>query len=172
MTGSPVPRDSIRTLWQNLKQSPPAAWSSFWRHPTTESARGRSGAMVQSVFLHVHAVRTHRFSLRPTFTVGLGIATLTFFVLLSVTGLFLMIYYNPSTRYAFETTKDIHYVVAAGRSVRNIHRWAAHLMVVAVFLHMARVFYTGAYRAPREFNWLIGLALLVLTLRDSRWMRS
>jgi quinol-cytochrome oxidoreductase complex cytochrome b subunit len=75
-----------------------------------------------------------------------------------------MVYYNPSTRQAFQTTKDVHYVVAAGRSVRNIHRWAGHLMVIAVFLHMARVFYTGSYRAPREFNWLIGLGLLVLTL--------
>ena len=48
--------------------------------------------------------------------------------------------------------------------MRNIHRWAANVMVVTVILHMARVFYTAAYRRPREFNWLIGLALLVTTL--------
>ena len=117
--------------------------------------------MVQSLLLHIHSARVHRFSLKVSFTAGLGVATLALFILLVVTGLFLMIYYNPSTRHAFETTKDIHYVVPAGRALRNIHRWAAHLMVVAVFLHMARVFYTGSYRAPREFNWLIGLILLV-----------
>ena len=157
-------RDTLRTLWRNLGQAPRLIWRSFWRHPATESSRGRSAAMVQSMFLHIHSARTHRFSLKPKFTAGLGVATLAMFLLLLVTGVFLMIYYNPSTRHAFETTKDIHYVVAGGRSVRNIHRRAAHLMVVAVFLHMARVFYAGAYRAPREFNWLIGLALLVLTL--------
>jgi len=48
--------------------------------------------------------------------------------------------------------------------VRNMHRWAAHLMVLSVFLHMSRVFYHGAYKAPREFNWVIGVILLTLTL--------
>ena len=157
-------RDSLRTLGENFIAAPGTAWRSFWRHPSTASRRGRSGAVLQSLFLHVHSVRVRRYSLKPTFTFGLGIATLGFFVLLLVTGLFLMVYYNPSTRHAYETTKDIHYVVAAGRSTRNLHRWAAHLMVVAVFLHMARAFYTAAYRPPREFNWLVGLALLVLTL--------
>jgi quinol-cytochrome oxidoreductase complex cytochrome b subunit len=164
MRGTPAPSDSLSTLWDNLRHAPFMAWRSYWRRPATASARGRSGAVVQSLFLHIHSARIHRFSLRPGFTAGLGVATLAFFVLLIVTGVFLMIYYNPSTHQAFQTTKDIHYVVAAGRSVRNVHRWAAHLMVIAVFLHMARVFYTGAYRRPREFNWLIGLALLVLTL--------
>jgi quinol-cytochrome oxidoreductase complex cytochrome b subunit len=157
-------RDTLSTLWRNLQGAPRLIWSTFWRHPATSSSRGRSGAIVQNLFLHIHSVRIHRFSLKATFTAGLGIATLALFLILIVTGVFLMIYYNPSTRHAFETTKDIHYVVAAGRSVRNIHRWAAHLMVVAAFLHMARVFYTGAYRRPREFNWLVGLGLLVLTL--------
>lgn len=157
-------RDTLRTFGSSLRGAPRLMWRSFWRHPATESSRGRSAAMVQSLFLHVHSTKVHRFSLKASFTAGLGVATLALFVLLAVTGVFLMIYYNPSTRHAFETTKDIHYVVPAGRSVRNIHRWAAHLMVVAVFLHMARVFYTASYRAPREFNWLIGLMLLVLTL--------
>jgi quinol-cytochrome oxidoreductase complex cytochrome b subunit len=164
MLQSSTSPDTLKTLWDNLRRSPVLVWHSLWRHPRTASARGRSGAMVQSLFLHIHSTRVHRYSLKPSFTAGLGIATLAFFALLTVTGLFLMIYYNPSTRQAFQTTKDIHYVVAAGRSVRNVHRWAAHLMVVAVFLHMARVFYTGSYRAPREFNWLVGLGLLVLTL--------
>ena len=60
--------------------------------------------------------------------------------------------------------KDIHFVVPTGRFIRNIHRWSANVMVVAVFLHMARVFYTAAYRKPREFNWIIGMLLLAVTL--------
>jgi hypothetical protein len=57
--------------------------------------------------------------------------------------------------------KDIHFVVPTGRFMRNIHRWAANVMAVTVILHMARVFYTAAYRSPREFNWVIGMACRV-----------
>jgi len=76
----------------------------------------------------------------------------------------LMFYYKPYPEAAYNSIKDIHFVVPTGRFIRNIHRWAANLMVVGVILHMARVFYTGAYRAPREFNWLIGMGLFVVTL--------
>jgi len=59
---------------------------------------------------------------------------------------------------------EIQTSVAFGQFVRNIHRWAAHLMVIVVFVHMLRVFYAGAYRAPRQFNWMVGVGLLLLTL--------
>jgi ubiquinol-cytochrome c reductase cytochrome b subunit len=86
-----------------------------------------------------------------------------FFITL-VTGIMVMFYYKPYPEAAYESMKDIHFVVPTGRLIRNIHRWAANVMVVAVILHMARAFYTAAYRKPREFNWLIGMALLVTTL--------
>jgi quinol-cytochrome oxidoreductase complex cytochrome b subunit len=130
--------------------------------PTTD--RSRSTFVFDNVFLHVHAVRTHRWSLRWTTTMGLGVAAAAAFLILLVTGVLLMFYYKPYPDIAYESIKDIHFVVPTGRFIRNIHRWTANLMVVAVFLHMARVFYTGAYRTPREFNWLIGMGLLVLTL--------
>ena len=60
--------------------------------------------------------------------------------------------------------KDLEFVVSAGLVLRNMHRWAAHLMVMFVALHLCRVFYTGAYKPPREFNWEIGVALFLLTL--------
>jgi quinol-cytochrome oxidoreductase complex cytochrome b subunit len=60
--------------------------------------------------------------------------------------------------------KDLEYVVSFGVVLRNVHRWSAHAMVIFVFLHMCRVFYTGSYKAPREFNWVIGVCLLLLTL--------
>ena len=110
-------------------------------------------------------VRTHRWSLRWSTTWGLGIAA----VLLLLrsrrsTGVLLMFYYKPYPDVAYLSIKDIHFVVPTGRFIRNIHRWSANMMVVIVLLHMARVFYTASYRAPREFNWLIGMGLLVVTL--------
>jgi quinol-cytochrome oxidoreductase complex cytochrome b subunit len=65
---------------------------------------------------------------------------------------------------AYGSIKDIHFAVPGGRLMRNVHRWAAHGMVLAVLLHMARVFFTGSYRQPRQFNWMIGMALFALTL--------
>jgi quinol-cytochrome oxidoreductase complex cytochrome b subunit len=75
-----------------------------------------------------------------------------------------MVYYKPSTDLAYQSIKDIHFTVSTGRFIRNIHRWSAQLMVLVVLLHMARVFFTASYKKPREFNWLVGLALLVITL--------
>jgi quinol-cytochrome oxidoreductase complex cytochrome b subunit len=59
---------------------------------------------------------------------------------------------------------DLRFVVSAGVFLRNLHRWSAHAMVLLVFAHMFKVFYRGAYRPPREFNWVIGVVLLLLTL--------
>jgi quinol-cytochrome oxidoreductase complex cytochrome b subunit len=64
----------------------------------------------------------------------------------------------------YSDMQRIHTQVSFGLLVRNLHRWGAHLMVISVFLHMARVFYTGAYKPPREFNWIVGVILLLLTL--------
>jgi quinol-cytochrome oxidoreductase complex cytochrome b subunit len=130
--------------------------------PNTD--RSRSSFVFGNVFLHLHPVRTHRWSLRWSTTWGLGIAALAAFGVTLVTGVLLMFYYKPHPAAAYDSIKDIVYVVPTGRFIRNIHRWAANLMVVVVLLHMARVFYTAAYRAPREFNWLVGMLLLVLTL--------
>jgi len=90
-------------------------------------------------------------------------AASAFFITLG-TGILLMFYYKPYPDVAYASIKDIHFVVPTGQFIRNLHRWAAQLMVVAVLLHMARVFYTAAYRAPREYNWVMGLGLLVVTL--------
>lgn len=130
--------------------------------PTTD--RARSSFVFGNVFLHLHAVRTHRWSLRWTTTMGLGIAAGSAFLITLITGVLLMFYYKPYPVVAYESIKDIHYVVPTGRFIRNIHRWAANVMVIAVLVHMVRVFYTAAYRKPREFNWLIGMGLLAVTL--------
>ncbi|MCL6480836.1 MAG: cytochrome b N-terminal domain-containing protein [Firmicutes bacterium] len=149
---------NLRQLPRNLKD----AWFRLGRVPGSE--REESQATFHNLFLHLHSVRVHRRTLSPSLTLGLGLIATFSFVVLVITGLLLMIYYKPSTALAYPSMKDIHYVVATGRFIRNLHRWAAHIMVIAVFAHMARVFFTASYKRPREFNWLVGLGLLVLTL--------
>ena len=94
----------------------------------------------------------------------LGSATLFAFVAQAVTGVFLAMYYVPSANEAYESVDHITNEVFLGELVRGMHRWGATVMVVLVFLHMGRTFFFGAYKYPRELNWVIGVVLLVLTM--------
>ena len=154
----------LHEFWANLRAAPRRFIDTAFRSGKPTTDRSRSSFVFGNVFLHLHSARAHRWSLRWTTTAGLGIATLAAFLLTLVTGVLLMFYYKPYPDVAYISLKDIHFIVPTGRFVRNIHRWAANLMVVTVILHMARAFYTAAYRHPREFNWLVGMALLVTTL--------
>ena len=151
-------RHNLKALPRTFKD----AWFRLGKEP--ESEREESQATFHNFFLHIHSVRVHVRTLAPTLTFGLGLIATSSLILLTITGILLMVYYKPSSALAYQSIKDIHFTVATGRFIRNIHRWSAQAMVAAVFLHMARVFYTGSYKKPREFNWLVGLALLVLTL--------
>jgi quinol-cytochrome oxidoreductase complex cytochrome b subunit len=157
-------RSALKEFWENLKAAPRRFMNTAFRSGAPKTDRTRSTFVFGNVFLHLHAVRTHRWSLRWATTAGLGIATTAAFLITLITGVLLMFYYKPYPDVAYDSIKDIHFVVPTGRFIRNIHRWAANVMVVAVILHMARAFYTAAYRKPREFNWLIGMGLFVLTL--------
>jgi quinol-cytochrome oxidoreductase complex cytochrome b subunit len=75
-----------------------------------------------------------------------------------------MFYYHPTEAQAYSDMKDLEFTVTAGIFLRNLHRWSAHAMVALVFLHMVRVFFAGAYKTPREFNWVLGVILFVLTI--------
>lgn len=155
----------IKEFLENLKRAPRHIRESMLRNgKMPETDRERSQSTFHNLFFHMQSVRVHRHSLRFAYTFGLGLILTASFVILTVTGILLMVYYKPAADLAYDSVKDIHFVVPAGRFIRNIHRWSAHLMVLAAFLHMARVFYTGSYKRPREFNWLVGLGLLVLTL--------
>jgi quinol-cytochrome oxidoreductase complex cytochrome b subunit len=117
-----------------------------------------------NVFLHLHPTRLHKTHVRITHTYCLGGITFFFFLGLTVTGVMLMFYYVPSSDRAFNDIAALETNVRFGMLMRNLHRWMAHGMVISVFLHMMRVFYTGAYKPPREFNWVVGVVLLVITL--------
>ncbi len=87
-----------------------------------------------------------------------------FFVLESVTGAILMVYYTPSPLVAYGDMQTIISDIPMGRLLRNMHRLGAHVMVAVVFLHMLRTFFTASYKAPRQFIWVTGVLLLLITL--------
>jgi quinol-cytochrome oxidoreductase complex cytochrome b subunit len=145
-----------KRTWQDVS-------SSIVRNGWPTSVRGRSLAIMNSVFLHLHPIRTRPDAIKMTYTFGLGGISFFLFLLLTVTGVLLMFYYIPSVEQAWQTMRDIQALQPFGFLLRNMHRWAAHAMVITVFLHMCRVFYTGSFRAPRQFNWVVGVILLVLT---------
>jgi quinol-cytochrome oxidoreductase complex cytochrome b subunit len=94
----------------------------------------------------------------------LGSATLFAFVVQALTGVFLAMYYTPSATEAYASITHITNDVFLGEFVRGMHKWGATVMIILIFLHMGRTFFFGAYKYPRELNWVIGVILLVLTL--------
>jgi menaquinol-cytochrome c reductase cytochrome b subunit len=94
----------------------------------------------------------------------LGSATLFIFAMQALTGVFLAMYYVPSTTEAYNSITHLTNDVFLGEFVRGLHKWGATLMIILIFLHMARTFVFGAYKYPRELNWVIGVVLLILTL--------
>jgi quinol-cytochrome oxidoreductase complex cytochrome b subunit len=139
-------------------------WRSLIRQPYPTTSRTRALAVMNNVFLHLHPVRVKRHAVRYTYTFCLGGVSFFLFLVLTVTGLYLMFFYIPSVDRAYQDIIAIENSVAFGSLIRNMHRWGAHLMVLTVFLHMMRVFYHGAYKPPREWNWAVGVFLLFCTL--------
>ena len=149
-------RDS--QVWKALFRA-----GSPFRRGYQDNPRNRAMVMVNNVLYHLHPVKVKRHSVRFSYTLCLGGLSFFLFIVLTITGIFLMFYYRPTDPAAWIDVRDLHTSVNLGLLIRNMHRWGAHLMVFSVFLHMARVFYTGAYKPPREFNWIIGVLLLFLT---------
>ncbi len=147
-----------------LLELPGNVWKSIFRNPLPSNDLERSATSFTNFFLHIHPVKVHKNSLRPTYTFGLGLVSFFLFVILIVTGILLMFYYVPSTTQAYDRMLDLRGTVAFGTLLRNMHRWSAHAMVAVVFLHLCRVFLTGSYKKPREFNWVVGVVLFLLTL--------
>lgn len=139
-------------------------WRSIVRHGTAPTRRNRVLLVMENVFLHLHSAKVRRRNLEFRSTYYLGAITLILLAVLVATGLPLMLYYHPSVPQAYDDMKELQFVVSNGTFLRNLHRWSAHAMVFVVFLHLLRVFYHRAFRPPREFNWVVGVVLLLLTL--------
>jgi quinol-cytochrome oxidoreductase complex cytochrome b subunit len=139
-------------------------WRSVFRSGYPNTPRNQMLAVATSVFLHLHPTRIHKTHVKITHTYCLGGLSFFMFLGLTVTGVMLMFYYVPSVDRAYTDIAALETNVRFGMLIRNLHRWMAHAMVLTVLLHMMRVFYMGAYKPPREFNWVVGVILLVLTL--------
>ena len=98
----------------------------------------------------------------------LGSATMFAFLSQAITGVFLAMYYRPDAAGgAYESVRHINDEVFLGEFVHGMHKWGSSVMVILIFLHMARTFFFGAYKYPRELNWIIGVVLLILTMSMS-----
>src|SRR5438094_4519390 len=157
--------DKVREteLWKSMFRP-----GSVFRKGYKDTQRDRALAMMNNVLYHLHPVKVKRHGLKLTYTFCLGGLSFFLFVLLTVTGIYLMFFYRPSAdiggAQAYGDMLAIRNNVFFGDLVRNIHRSSALLMVFTVTLHMIWVSYTGAYKPPREFNWVVGVILLFLTL--------
>jgi quinol-cytochrome oxidoreductase complex cytochrome b subunit len=150
------------SLLDKIRQS--SLWQSIFRQGYPSTDENRALVMFNTFFLHIHPVKVNKHSLKISYTWGLGVITFFLFLVLVVTGAWLMFFYVPSVERAYADMQNLETTVTFGMLMRSMHRWAAHLMVVTVFLHLCRVFFTGGYKHPREFNWVIGVLLWVITL--------
>jgi len=139
-------------------------YKSIFRVKHDDKPRSRALGVLSNVFLHLHPSKINRDAVAYNFTWGMGGITFYLFVVLTFTGALLMFYYHPSKVQAFRDILYLEHDVPFGKLLRNMHRWAAHLMIITVWLHMFRVFLTGSYKKPREFNWAVGVILMLLTM--------
>jgi len=162
MTDTVPSAPAPRGRWARVRES--EAWRSVFRHPPLDTPRGRALQSFSNVFLHVYPVKVPKRVLRLRYSWRLGYIATVLFAILVTTGIYLMFFYTPSVTSAYGDMQKLRTGVGFGQLVRNVHRWSAHLMVLVVVIHLARVFYAGAYKRPRQFNWLLGLGLLAITL--------
>jgi quinol-cytochrome oxidoreductase complex cytochrome b subunit len=155
------PEPFLSRTWDYITET--QLWRSIFRHGMPSTNRNRVLVVMTNVFLHLHPVKIRKSGIRLKFTWCMGGLTFFLFLVETFTGLLLMFYYRPTVAYAYMDIIDLAEQVPLG-IMRELHRWGAHAMVITVWLHMFRVFMTGSYKPPREFNWNIGVILLVLTL--------
>ncbi|HZK52604.1 MAG TPA: cytochrome b N-terminal domain-containing protein [Desulfosporosinus sp.] len=113
---------------------------------------------------HIRPRFVHSTALSVLYTFCLGGLSFLAFVILGVTGLLLMFHYQPGNSTGFSSILTLASVIPYGGVIRNLHYWAGQLMVVTVNLHMIRVVLTHSYKPPKQLNWLVGVALLILIL--------
>ena len=148
-------------FWNWLTET--QVWTSVFRHDRPDTDRNRVLVMLSNIFLHLHPVRIRKSGVKLRYTWCMGGLSFFLFLVLTFTGLLLMFYYRPTLEYAYNDIVGLREHVPLG-IMREMHRWGAHAMVITVWLHMFRVFMTGSYKPPREFNWSVGVIMLVLTL--------
>jgi quinol-cytochrome oxidoreductase complex cytochrome b subunit len=162
MTDDPtIPRAMTQKLRRRI-------WRSIFRGPLVPGDdRERKWVTFNNFVLHFRPVRVPVKTLSYTHTFGLGGMALVLFLLLVGTGVLLMFAYEPAPGDAYESILRLQEATAFGAFVRSVHHWSANLLIVVVVLHMLRVFFTGAFHAPRQFNWVLGLGLLACVVSSN-----
>ncbi len=150
----PRPEDLKQRVWESIQRDelPP------------RDDRGRMRMVMNNLVLHLHPSKVAKPTLKFTYTWGLGGLALLLVMLLSITGVMLLFVYTPSPETAYQDMLNLQTEVWFGQLVRNLHHWSGNLLVIVAFLHLLRIFFTGGFRTPREFNWILGVALLLLVI--------
>lgn len=162
MADTPQNNNPLSRLYKALTDN--FIYKSVFRTGFPDSPLKRLAVMRSSFTMHMLPTKVGIHGLKLGYTWCMGGITFFLFLSLTLTGVILMFYYVPDEHRAYQDMKDLFFMVPYGRVMRNMHRWAAHGMVFSVILHMARVFYTGSYKPPRQLNWVVGVLLLVFTL--------
>ncbi len=154
MSNDPRPDKLTQRVWESIQRDelPP------------RDDRGRMRLVMNNLVLHLHPSKVAKPSLKFTYTWGLGGLALLLIMILSVTGIMLMFVYTPIPETAYHDMLNLQTEIQFGQLIRNLHYWSGNLLVVVVFLHLLRVFLTGGFRTPREFNWVLGIVLFLLVV--------
>ncbi len=156
--GGEEPREgAVRRVWHSVFPGPIV--------PRTE--RERRKTILDFFVLHLRPVRVRRSTLPYTHTFGLGGSSAVLISLMVATGTLMMFAYEPTPERAYESVSALQGAFLFGGLVRNIHHWSANLLVAVAFAHMLRVFFTGGFHGSRQFNWVIGVALLAVVLASN-----
>ncbi|MBK8020615.1 MAG: cytochrome b N-terminal domain-containing protein [Chloroflexi bacterium] len=140
-------------------------WESIQRDELPpKDDRGRMRVVMNNLILHLHPSKVAKPTLKFTYTWGLGGLALLLVALLSLTGVMLMFVYTPSPETAYQDMLALQTDIWFGQLIRNLHHWSGNLLVIVAFLHLLRVFFTGGFKTPREFNWVLGISLLLLVV--------
>jgi quinol-cytochrome oxidoreductase complex cytochrome b subunit len=143
----------------------PSIWRSIFRRPVVPATdRERRWVVFNTLVLHLRPTRVPAATLRYTHTFGLGGMSLVLVLLLAATGILMMLVYEPSPEGAYASVQRLESDYLFGALVRGVHHWCANLLIVVALLHLLRVFFTGGFLGPRQFNWVVGLTLLLLIL--------
>ncbi len=139
---------------------------SSWLRDIHQPRRESKGLLhvANNLVLHLHPASVPAAALRFTYTWGLGGMSAVLILILAVTGILLMFRYDARVDYAYISIQTLETEVIYGSLVRSLHHWSANFLVVATFLHLLRVFFTGSYKQGRALNWTIGVVLFILAL--------
>jgi quinol-cytochrome oxidoreductase complex cytochrome b subunit len=162
------PKDGLMPT-QNMTPTQPNLFQRIWYSifPDTSKAqdeRSRYRGWLNTLVLHFRPKVVQERTLRFTLTWGLGGMAVVLVVLLFATGMMLKFVYQPVPDRAYESILHLQNDVFFGQLMRNIHHWSANVLLIVVFLHFLRVFFTGAFHPPRQFNWIVGLTMFFVLL--------